>query len=155
MKILCSYLFFAICCWQAPAERAFFFQPNNELVTTSLALLKLDRGSEVMSELTVCTWLQVHHFREKTYVFSYATSDRDNNELNMGISTFVVGMDCVDVRSCVPTHCVQDAVNDLTSQIHLAAEASIPKGTVNLHSTAAVLPELPFLRKEMDSVLQH
>ncbi|XP_063609109.1 uncharacterized protein LOC134783243 isoform X1 [Penaeus indicus] len=85
MKILCSYLFFAICCWQAPAERAFFFQPNNELVTTSLALLKLDRGSEVMSELTVCTWLKVHHFRENTYVFSYATSNRDNNELNMGI----------------------------------------------------------------------
>ncbi|XP_042869707.1 uncharacterized protein LOC122251682 [Penaeus japonicus] len=85
MEILRICLFFAICSWQAQGERAFFFQPNNELTTTSLALLKLTKEPEVLSELTVCTWLQIHHFREKTYVFSYATSDRDNNELNFGI----------------------------------------------------------------------
>ncbi|KAK7086403.1 hypothetical protein SK128_013407, partial [Halocaridina rubra] len=32
----------------------------------------------------VCIRLKVHHFRMKTYVFSYATSDKDNNEFNFG-----------------------------------------------------------------------
>ncbi|KAK4294081.1 hypothetical protein Pmani_033268 [Petrolisthes manimaculis] len=39
----------------------------------------------ILVNLTVCSWLNVHHFREKTYVYSYATSDKDNNELNMSI----------------------------------------------------------------------
>ncbi|XP_042887276.1 uncharacterized protein LOC122263045 [Penaeus japonicus] len=67
-------------------EKALLFQPNNEITTASRAVTLLDGGSsEPIIDLSVCTWLKVTYFREKTYVYSYATSDKNNNELNMGI----------------------------------------------------------------------
>ncbi|XP_050740132.1 uncharacterized protein LOC127010309 isoform X2 [Eriocheir sinensis] len=75
--------------------RAFSFQPTNMPSPISRAWLFLQPplgtgggatpSSSPISSLSVCLWLKVNFFREKTYVFSYATSDKDNNELNMSI----------------------------------------------------------------------
>ncbi|CAL4151163.1 unnamed protein product, partial [Meganyctiphanes norvegica] len=54
--------------------------------TKSVALLDLqDRPGVTTADISVCHWLKVKYFRKGTYVYSYATSDKDNNELNMGI----------------------------------------------------------------------
>ncbi|XP_063590684.1 C-reactive protein 1.1-like [Penaeus indicus] len=70
----------------ACSEKALHFQPMNELTTASKAVTLLDlESSQPLKDLSVCTWLKVTYFREETYVYSYATSDKRNNELNMGI----------------------------------------------------------------------
>lgn len=70
----------------ARAERAFVFQPENELTAESFATLYPSTSPEVLADLTVCAWFKVFHFRgSSSYLFSYATSDKDNNEMNFGL----------------------------------------------------------------------
>ncbi|KAK7027877.1 hypothetical protein SK128_012577 [Halocaridina rubra] len=55
---------------------------NKEDEKTSLT------SSATLSDLSVCLWFKIFYFRKtSSYVFSYATSDKDNNEMNLGIST--------------------------------------------------------------------
>ncbi|KAK8394124.1 hypothetical protein O3P69_006367 [Scylla paramamosain] len=73
------------------AGRVFNFQPNNQPTTSSRAWLILqppasEEGQDsVLSNLSVCLRFFINFFRESTYVFSYATSDKNNNEMNMGL----------------------------------------------------------------------
>ncbi|XP_047482401.1 uncharacterized protein LOC125034558 [Penaeus chinensis] len=70
----------------ARGEKAFVFQPDNELTAESFATLYLSTSQEVLSDLTACAWFKVFHFRgSSSYLFSYATSDKDNNEMNFGL----------------------------------------------------------------------
>ncbi|XP_068239403.1 uncharacterized protein [Palaemon carinicauda] len=62
-----------------------------------LATYAVDGGGEAaaLSDLSVCVWLKVHYFQQTTsYVFSYATSNALNNELNFGIqyNQFVIAV---------------------------------------------------------------
>ncbi|XP_076068380.1 uncharacterized protein LOC143040827 [Oratosquilla oratoria] len=66
-------------------ETGLFFQPSNRPTVNSTATLQLQGGELETSQFSVCSWIWVHHFREKTYVYSYVTSNKDNNELNLGI----------------------------------------------------------------------
>ena len=69
------------------SEKALLFQADNIPTVNSTATYLMDSDDpSVLYDLTVCTWLHVLYFREKTYVYSYATSDKDNNELNLGMS---------------------------------------------------------------------
>ncbi|XP_042237824.1 uncharacterized protein LOC121876616 [Homarus americanus] len=72
------------------SERALFFQPDNLPSSEARATIMLDpTSSPPLTNLSVCSWFWIHHFREKTYVYSYATSDKNNNELNMGLKEYV------------------------------------------------------------------
>ncbi|XP_064084504.1 uncharacterized protein LOC135200106 isoform X2 [Macrobrachium nipponense] len=52
-----------------------FSTPDGEEATTA-----------AVSDLSVCVWMKLHYFRQTTsYLFSYATSQAENNELNFGI----------------------------------------------------------------------
>lgn len=78
--------------WSGDQGKALSFQSENQLTSTSHASLLLlteeDSTTSSVSDLSVCAWIQVLHFRESTsYVFSYATSDKENNELNLGIKS--------------------------------------------------------------------
>ncbi|KAG7160120.1 Ligand-gated ion channel 50-like [Homarus americanus] len=75
---------------QCVSERALFFQPDNLPSSEARATIMLDpTSSPPLTNLSVCSWFWIHHFREKTYVYSYATSDKNNNELNMGLKEYV------------------------------------------------------------------
>ncbi|KAG0726210.1 Gamma-aminobutyric acid receptor subunit rho-3 [Chionoecetes opilio] len=72
--------------------RAFNFQPTNQPSTNSKAWLMLQPPAQnpILSDLSVCLRYRINFFREKTYVFSYATSDKDNNEMNMGLKEYTI-----------------------------------------------------------------
>ncbi|XP_045126023.1 uncharacterized protein LOC123513162 isoform X2 [Portunus trituberculatus] len=73
------------------AGRVFNFQPNNQPTTSTRTWLFLqppesgEGQDSVLSNLSVCLRFFINFFRESTYVFSYATSDKSNNDMNMGL----------------------------------------------------------------------
>ena len=68
-------------------EEGFRFQKDNIPTPNSYAYLFLNGsdGDYQTTEISTCFWVKPEYFRQSTYVFSYATSTEDNNQLNFGI----------------------------------------------------------------------
>ncbi|XP_076033277.1 uncharacterized protein LOC143020649 [Oratosquilla oratoria] len=75
----------AICITGGNGNTAFHFQADNIPTTASFALTTLNYTS-FSDSVSVCTWFRVEHFRKNTYVSSYVTSDRNNNDLNIKVA---------------------------------------------------------------------
>ena len=62
------------------------FQKDNIPTNTSYAWSSLnERKMKTLKDVSVCLWLKLLYFREYTYLFSYAISDEQSNELNLVI----------------------------------------------------------------------
>ncbi|KAK4301655.1 hypothetical protein Pmani_026213 [Petrolisthes manimaculis] len=84
----------AVChAWIGSDNTGLAFQAENQLTQDSHASLQLSPppGTTTqpnITDLSVCLWVKVLQFKEtSSYVFSYATTDKDNNELNLGIKS--------------------------------------------------------------------
>ena len=66
------------------------FQADNVPTTTSKAV-KIFNSDEIgltsTSTISSCLWFKANYFRGSisSYLFSYATSDKNNNDFNLGI----------------------------------------------------------------------
>ena len=62
------------------------FQKDNAPTNTSYAWSSFHEMEEKMlKEVSVCLWLKPLYFRLVTYAFSYATSNKKTNELNLSV----------------------------------------------------------------------
>ncbi|XP_063871025.1 pentraxin-4-like [Scylla paramamosain] len=73
--------------WIGNHQTALSFQPENQMTSTSHALLLFPAANTTtITDFSLCLWFNVFYFRKSSsYICSYATSSKDNNEMNLGI----------------------------------------------------------------------
>ncbi|XP_042208523.1 uncharacterized protein LOC121856845 [Homarus americanus] len=72
--------------WTGNTKRGLSFQSENLPTDDSYASLYLTSNMTSTADLSMCVWVKVLHFKESSsYLLSYATSDLNNNEMNLAI----------------------------------------------------------------------